>query len=99
VKTDRPGLAKMKVHDLTTVTQKTIMGTTKWCAPGACAADLLIDWKKADAYSFAIRCTEILTGKTPFSSGLPTLYARIMRRDRPKLPSFPEDLTSLIEAW
>ena len=63
------GLAKMKVHDLIKPPLK-MMETAKRRAPGSSVVNLSIDWK-GDVYSFAMIGSEILTGKTPFSSGLP----------------------------
>lgn len=85
------GLAEAKVDDLERPTLK-IMVTTERRSPGASAADLPLDWKTADAYSFAMICSEMFTGKTTFSS------ARVTRNERPKLPSYPEALASLLEA-
>ena len=93
------GLAKMKARDLTMPTRQKI-GTAPWMAPEAFTADKPIDWKKADAYSFAMVCCEILTGDIPFSSGPPRseLYNRIMSGERPTLPSScPDALASLLK--
>ncbi|KAG0631378.1 hypothetical protein M758_1G248800 [Ceratodon purpureus] len=78
------------------------MGTTCWMAPEVFAGDELVDWKKADAYSFAMTCTEILTGDTPFHSDRPRprseLKTRITNGERPILPSScPEALVSLLK--
>jgi serine/threonine protein kinase len=55
---------------------------------------------KADVYSFAIVCYEILTGKEPFEGEKPSddLYKRIiLEHERPKLPKIcPRRLLSLI---
>jgi serine/threonine protein kinase len=93
------GLAKVKVRDLMNPTQE-MMGSSRWRAPEAFAADQPIDWKKADAYSFGMTCSEVLTGMTPFNSGpLARLRARILGGERPKLPSScPEALASLLGA-
>lgn len=61
------GLTKTLAHDLTNPTRVNV-GTTRWRAPEACKeADLnihcKIDWKTADVYSFAMTCSEILTGR------------------------------------
>ncbi|KAG0592475.1 hypothetical protein KC19_1G255000 [Ceratodon purpureus] len=75
------------------------MGTTCWMAPEVFAGDELVDWKKADAYSFAMTCTEILTGYTPFHSRPRSeLKTRITNGERPILPSScPEALVSLLK--
>jgi tRNA A-37 threonylcarbamoyl transferase component Bud32 len=92
------GLAKTKSHDLTHPTRE-MMGTSRWRAPEAFGKDQPIDWKKADAYSFAMMCSEVLTGVTPFiSSPFCELYTRITSGERPELPSScPGALAALLE--
>ena len=78
------------------------MGTTQWTAPEVSPGDEEIDWTKADVYSFAITCSEILMGDTPFRTfncPLSKLCARIKGGERPRLPkSCPKDLASLLRA-
>ena len=93
------GLAKVKVDDLMNPTVAN-MGSSRWRAPELFTNDQRIDWKKADAYSFGMTCSEVLTGKVPFHS-CPNrdLLARIEGGERPKLPSScPEALASLLKA-
>ena len=91
------GLAKRMAHDLTNPTRE-MMGTSRWRAPEAFGKDRPIDWKKADAYSFAMACSEILTGEIPFNSTLLSeLYTRITSGERPELPSScPKALDALL---
>ncbi|KAG0631964.1 hypothetical protein M758_1G294300 [Ceratodon purpureus] len=93
------GLAKVKARERMNPTQEK-MGSSRWRAPEAFAADQPIDWKKADAYSFGMTCSEILTGKVPFHHGLLNeLFKRIVGGERPKLPSScPDSLASLLGA-
>lgn len=94
------GLAKMKVHDSTRPTRE-MMGTTNWRAPEAFKSET-INWKKADVYSFAMTCSELLIGEKPFNSGLQTkLFARITSGERPVLPSTcPVPLAILLQtSW
>ncbi|CAM6071445.1 unnamed protein product [Sphagnum tenellum] len=76
------------------------VGTTGWMAPEV--GNYESGWGnpfKTDVYSFAITCSEILTGKLPFGS-IPRseVRARIKEGMRPTLPaSLPTSLSSLIE--
>jgi serine/threonine protein kinase len=58
---------------------------------------------KADVYSFAITCSEVLTGKPPFSNDVRRSLIRKLVREgvRPKLPvNINTKLSSLIqECW
>lgn len=95
------GLAKMKVEDLENPSRENT-GTTKWRPPEAFAKDQLVDWKKADVYSFAMLCIKLLTGKPPFHSlKQGEVYAMVSRGKRPELPSScPPDLASLLrDCW
>lgn len=93
------GLTKTLVSDLTNPTRHK-MGTTRWRAPEAFDMAKEIDWKKADVYSFAITCSEILTGKQPFNSfRLTNLLEHLTRGERPDLPeTCPKRLASLLKA-
>lgn len=76
------------------------VGTTRWMAPEVGYYEG--SWGnpfKIDVYSFAIICSEILTGKKPFDGiVLSEARARIEAGMRPTLPaSLPTSLSSLIE--
>lgn len=92
--------AKMQVCDLTWPTRDRI-GTTKWRAPKVFRWKKVgpSDWKKADIYSFAMTCSEDVTGEQPFMSGeLNKLLYRIQNGERPALPSTcPWELRTLLE--
>ncbi|KAG0605062.1 hypothetical protein M758_9G028500 [Ceratodon purpureus] len=87
------GLAKMKVSDKSTVATGR-MGTTLWSAPEVLVIQPnspkpKINWKKADTYSFAVVCSEILTGQSPYKggpSGNELTKGVISGELRPKLP-------------
>ncbi|KAG0605067.1 hypothetical protein M758_9G029000 [Ceratodon purpureus] len=87
------GLAKMKVSDKSTVATGR-MGTTQWSSPEVLgilpnSPKPRIDWKKADTYSFAVVCSEILTGQRPYSeiwAGTRSIDSVISGELRPKLP-------------
>ena len=92
--------AKLKASKSNTISRPKI-GTTVYMPPEAFSSGRA-NWFKADAYSFSVMCSVILSGDEPFQE--------IKRRDlcdaicsgvRPKLPTnIPEELTSLItEAW
>lgn len=91
------GLAKVKVRDNTRPTRK-MMGTTNWRAPEAFFSEK-INWKKADVYSFAMICSELLIGEIPFNSvERAKLYVHINAGERPELPSTcPKLLASLLQ--
>ncbi|MCO5548481.1 hypothetical protein L7F22_001940 [Adiantum nelumboides] len=80
-------------------------GTTYWRAPEVFKVDgkggtQRRYTKKADVYSFAMVCYEILTSKVPFDDGgkLSKLHKRLLRGERPILPtSCPQYLGSYIE--
>ena len=101
------GLSKTLTHELTEPTG--ILGTTRWMAPEVLrlkeGLKPKIDWRKADTYSFAMTCSEILTGAIPFSEGdcrIAMLYERITKGgERPKLPlACPKFLASLLtQCW
>jgi len=82
------GLAKMSVYDTMEPTRK-MMGTSKWIAPEVVhiLPSQRIDWRKADAYSFGITCSEILTGEFPYSTVKATEVCEKVRGGlRPALP-------------
>lgn len=89
------------------------IGTTRWMAPeifrgrkeSAKPNSKLPDFysPKADVYSFAITCYEILTGETPYR-GLKshkTISDFVLSGGRPKLPDkLPKDLNNLVvQCW
>jgi serine/threonine protein kinase len=87
-----------------------MLGTIRWMAPEVLrlkeGLKPKIDWRKADTYSFAMTCSEILTGATPFSEDefitTAKLYDRITKGgERPKLSSAcPEFLACLLtQCW
>ncbi|KAG0569986.1 hypothetical protein KC19_6G130400 [Ceratodon purpureus] len=82
-------------------------GTTRWRAPEVFGVkgspELLLPYSlKADVYSFAMTCVEILTGKKPFPD-LTELQVKkyVPRGGRPTLPTtVPEDLKNLlVRCW
>lgn len=81
------------------------VGTTRWRAPevfDATNGDPRRYSLKADVYSFAMTCVEILTGNVPYA-GISTrdIKKHIQAGERPQLPStVPEDLRNLIaQCW
>ena len=101
------GLSKTLIHELTEPTG--ILGTTRWMAPEVLGLKKSlkpkIDWRKADTYSFAMTCSEIVTGATPFSEvdcTIAMLLERITKGgERPELPlACPKFLASLLtQCW
>jgi serine/threonine protein kinase len=103
------GLSKTKNSSTRYSNQTPNVGTRKWMAPevfeitkdkidsDAVQVPETAHPFKADVYSFAIVCYEILTGKEPFE-GERDLYKRItLEHARPKLPKIcPGRLVSLI---
>ncbi|KAG0631179.1 hypothetical protein M758_1G233800 [Ceratodon purpureus] len=78
------------------------LGTTKYMAPEVFgAAGKKVSPFKADVYSFAMTCYEILTGKVPFEGTLKHREIQELVRNgtRPKLKreSYPGDLVELIK--
>ena len=59
--------------------------------------------KRADVFSWALTCSEVLTGNPPYAGGPQSLihYRKTKKKERPELPpSLPEHLTSLlVECW
>ena len=55
---------------------------------------------KADVYSYAMTCYEVLTGLTPFANYVrSTLYEKLIAGARPELPmNLPPSLSSLVKA-
>jgi hypothetical protein len=101
------GLAKTKVNSSSSMLHSRICGGAPWRAPEAFEDHeghlRRFSAKKADVYSFAILCSQILSGKLhPF--GNPALGLRdgisSPKNERPVLPSnsnYPAQLLSLIE--
>ncbi len=105
------GLSKKKNSSTRYSNQTLDVGTRRWMAPevfkitkdkvdsDAVQLPEIAHPFKADVYSFALVCYEILTGKEPFEGERMTdLYQRITHeRARPKLPEIcPRRLVSLI---
>lgn len=96
------GLSKIKEGSATYSIQTANRGTTRWMAPelfeepdpNKCRYPF-----KADVYSYAITCFEILTAKSPFEEASNTEVRRkVMAGERPVLPvTLPMFLSSLIE--
>jgi len=96
------GLSKIKEASATYSMQTANTGTTRWMAPelfeepdpNKCRYPF-----KADVYSYAITCFEILTAKSPFEEASNTEVRRkVMAGERPVLPvTLPMFLSSLIE--
>jgi serine/threonine protein kinase len=94
-----------RLNATSTSSQQTVTGTTAWRAPEV-ALKPEEDSRtkkyyplKSDVYSYAITCSEILSGLTPFD-GIPrgTLEEMVREGLRPSLPnSLPTSLSSLIE--
>jgi hypothetical protein len=104
------GLSKTKNSSTRYANQTPNVGTRRWMAPevfkntedkdsDAVQLPKIAYPFKADVYSFAIVCYEILTGKEPFEAEkMSDLYKRItLEHARPKLPKIcPRRLASLI---
>jgi serine/threonine protein kinase len=103
------GTSKTKISSIRFSKQSSNIGTTKWMAPevfsidsGAVVPGLQLPKYpfKADVYSFAIVCYEILTRKPPFEDEKLVVLRQQIRVDRlrPKLPEgCPTRLASLIQ--
>ncbi len=103
------GLAKIKAASATSSLQSRV-GTTRWMAPELHPSSHVDESSgpgsnekhhpfKADVYSYAVTCSEILTGDIPFQGEpLTDLWTRIKYAGlRPSLPdSLPPYLVSLI---
>ncbi|KAG0576705.1 hypothetical protein KC19_5G101500 [Ceratodon purpureus] len=98
------GLSKVKLSASRSNTiSRPKTGTTLYMAPEVFQSGRA-NWFKADAYSFGIICSVILSGKEPFPSAefqRSKLYEAICNGRRPMLPSeTPRELTRLItECW
>jgi serine/threonine protein kinase len=106
------GLAKIKAASATYSSQSKNVGTTRWMAPELLTSS---DQRESseptpqelrypfmvDVYSYAITCSEILTGDLPFNElqeNLKNLRERVKDGLRPQLPaSVPPCLVSLIQ--
>jgi serine/threonine protein kinase len=104
------GLAKTKVNNSSSMSQSQICGAAAWRAPEAFADHeghpRRFRAKKADVYSFAILCSQILSGNLhPFGNPPVRLLEKISspQNERPFLPSnsiYPAQLLSLIkQCW
>ncbi|CAN5973072.1 unnamed protein product [Sphagnum jensenii] len=104
------GLAKTKVNTSSSMLHSQICGAAPWRAPEAFedheGHPRHFSAKKADVYSFAILCSQILSGKLhPFGNPPVGLRERISspKNERPFLPSnrnYPAQLLSLIkQCW
>jgi serine/threonine protein kinase len=104
------GLAKTKVNTSSSMLHSQICGAATWRAPEAFldheGHQRRFPPKKADVYSFAILCSQILSGKLyPFGYPPVRLLERISspQNERPFLPSnsnYPAQLLSLIkQCW
>jgi hypothetical protein len=104
------GLAKTKVNTSSSMLHSQICGAAPWRAPEAVedheGHQRRFSAKKADVYSFAILCSQILSGKLhPFGDPRVGLCQRISspQNERPFLPSssnYPAQLLSLIkQCW
>jgi hypothetical protein len=104
------GLAKTKVNTSSSMLHSRICGAATWRAPEAFpdheGHQRRFSPKKADVYSFAILCSQILSGKLyPFGNPPVRLLERISspQNERPFLPSnsnYPAQLLSLIkQCW
>jgi serine/threonine protein kinase len=104
------GLAKTKVNSSSSMLHSKICGAAPWRAPEAFEDHeghrRRFSAKKADVYSFAILCSQILSGKLhPFGNPPVGLRERISspKNERPFLPSnsnYPARLLSLIkQCW
>ncbi|KAJ7571572.1 hypothetical protein O6H91_01G167200 [Diphasiastrum complanatum] len=96
------GLSKVNVSssDPFILTQAKI-GTTLYRSPEMDSDDQPVVPRKADVYSFAIMCSEILSGKRPFEDiPLSRLGKQLKKGLRPNLPSnFPELKCLISECW
>jgi hypothetical protein len=104
------GLAKTKVNTSSSMLHSQICGAPTWRAPEAFpdheGHQRRFPPKKADVYSFAILCSQILSGQLyPFGYPPVRLLERISspQNERPFLPSdsnYPAELLSLIkQCW
>jgi hypothetical protein len=104
------GLAKTKVNTSSSMLHSQICGAAAWRAPEAFedhkGHQRRFSAKRADVYSFAILCSQILSGKLhPFGCAPVRLLERISspQNERPFLPSSsncPAQLLSLIkQCW
>ncbi|CAK9211409.1 unnamed protein product, partial [Sphagnum troendelagicum] len=104
------GLAKTEVNTSSSMLQSQICGAATWRAPEAFpdheGQQRRFSPKKADVYSFAILCSQILSGQLyPFGRTPVRLLERISspQNERPFLPSdsnYPAELLSLIkQCW
>jgi len=104
------GLAKTKVNTSSSMLHSQICGAAAWRAPEAFEDQeghpRRFSAKRADVYSFAILCSQILSGKLhPFGYPPVRLRERISspQNERPFLPSnsnYPAQLLSLIkQCW
>jgi len=81
------------------------IGTTRWMAPEILRERKLPDFysPKADVYSFAITCYEILTGETPYVGfhSHKAISEFVLFGGRPELPDkLPKDLNNLVvKCW
>jgi hypothetical protein len=105
------GLSKTKNSNTRYSNQTPDVGTTRWRAPEVKITKDKVDSDavqlpkiaypfKADVYSFALVCYEILTGKQPFEGERLTDLRKLITREhaRPKLPEMcPRRLVSLIQ--
>jgi serine/threonine protein kinase len=97
------GLSKLKDSSATFSMQTTNTGTTRWMAPELFEEPVLNKCGypfKADVYSYAITCFEILTAKSPFEEEASNTEVRrkVKAGERPVLPvTLPTFLSSLIE--
>lgn len=82
------GMAKSKASSSDMNTSK--VGTSFWRAPEVMSIELTSKYSfKADVYSFAFTCYEVLTGKTPFVHyNKQSLYEKIKMGERPDIPDF-----------
>jgi len=104
------GLAKTEVNTSSSMSHSQICGAATWRAPEAFpdheGQQTHFRSKKADVYSFAILCSQILSGQLyPFGHTPVRLRERISspQNERPFLPSdsnYPAELLSLIkQCW
>jgi len=98
------GVSKLKLHDSRFTTK--MVGTTRWRAPEVFEDEQNPEkyTKSADAYSFAVIFSEVLTGKTPFSDMKHMeIFKSVCRGKRPSLPDeeyCPAYLSELIsKCW
>jgi serine/threonine protein kinase len=97
------GLSKIKKASATYSMQTINTGTTRWMAPELYEESDPNECRypfKADVYSYAITCFEILTAKVPFEDTTKNTEVRrkVKTGERPVLPvTLPTFLSSLIE--